>query len=164
LQRVSTDGFTLLELLVVLSLAGLLMSLVPSLISAAVPGAKLRIESRDLAASLRNSRNKAIASGVQVDVTINNDPPHYNIDKEELRELPSTITIAARNIMDLQYDYRPLQSDHMPKNNFRVRFYPDGSSSGALITLRSKMQAYTVTVDWLLGGVSMTPGLPDDEI
>jgi len=164
MHRGSTGGFTLLELLVVLALAGLLMSLVPSLISAAVPGAKLRIESRDLAASLRNSRNRAIASGEQVDVTISNDPPQYKIDKEEPHELPSTISVAARNIMDLQYGYETLQPDHITNDNFRVRFYPDGSSSGALITLRRDMQAYTVTVDWLLGGVSMTSGLPDDEI
>ena len=45
-----------------------------------------------------------------------------------------------------------------------VRFYPDGSSSGAVITLRRDALAYTVTVDWLLGSVSMASGLPDDEI
>jgi general secretion pathway protein H len=164
MQRDSTGGFTLLELLVVLALVGFLMSLVPSLISAAVPGVKLRVESRDLAASLRKSRNTAIASGVQVDVTINNDPPQYYIDQKEAHELPSAIAVVARDSMDLQYGYAPLQPEQITNDNFRVRFYPDGSSSGALITLRHEMKAYTVTVDWLLGGVSMTSGLPDDEI
>jgi len=164
IDRGPTGGFTLLELLVVLALAGLLMSLVPSLISAAVPGAKLRVESRDLAVSLRNSRNRAISSGVQVDVTISSNPPHYIIDKEEPHELPSEVTIAARNIMDLQYGYRMMPPDRVTNDIFKVRFYPDGSSSGALISLRHDMQAYTVTVDWLLGRVSITSGLPDDEI
>jgi general secretion pathway protein H len=164
MRRASTGGFTLLELLVVLALVGFLMSLVPSLISAAVPGVKLRVESRDLAVSLRKSRNTAIASGVQVDVTINNDPPQYYIDQKEPHELPAAISVVARDIMDLQYGYAPLQSEQITNDNFRVRFYPDGSSSGALITLRHEMKAYTVTVDWLLGGVSMTSGLPDDEI
>ena len=44
-----------------------------------------------------------------------------------------------------------------------VRFYPDGSSSGAVITFRHESLAYTVTVDWLLGSVSMASGLPDNE-
>ena len=123
-----------------------------------------RVESRDLAASLRKSRNTAIASGVQVDVTINNDPPQYYTDQKEAHELPSAIVVVARDSMDLQYGYAPLQAEQITNNNFRVRFYPDGSSSGALITLRHEMKAYTVTVDWLLGAVSMTSGLPNDEI
>jgi type II secretion system protein H len=162
-KQIATCGFTLLELLVVLALAGLLMSLVPSLISAAVPGAKLRVESRDLTASLRKTRNRAIANGAQVDVMISADPPGYSTENEKPHELPSAITLEARNFMDLHAGYQPLQSGQATADDFRIRIYPDGSSSGAIITLRRKMQAYTVTVDWLLGDVSMASGLPDDE-
>ncbi len=164
LRRISIAGFTLLELLVVLALAGLLMSLVPGLISAAVPGAKLRIESRDLAVSLRDSRNRAVASGEKLDVTINFDPPQYIVAKHKLHALPAGITIAARKELELRSDYSLGQLERNHEDRFMVRFYPDGSSSGAVITLRRDSLAYTVTVDWLLGSVSMAPGLPDDEI
>lgn len=130
-----------------LALAGLLMSLVPSLISAAVPGTKLRIESRDLAASLRDSRNRAIATGETIDVTIDFDPPQYNVDKKRPHELPSGISIGARKDLELQSYYSLEQYGRSPDDRFRVRFYPDGSSSGAEITLRRDSLAYTVSVD-----------------
>ena len=163
-RRIASGGFTLLELLVVLALAGLLMSLVPSLISAAIPGAKLRIESRDLAASLRDSRNRAIATGEILNVTIDLDPPQYIADNKKPHELPSSITIAARKELQLQSDYSLQQVAGSPEDKFRIRFYPDGSSSGAVITLQRDLLAYTVSVDWLLGSVSMMAGSPTDEI
>jgi general secretion pathway protein H len=164
MRRISIGGFTLLELLVVLALAGLLMSLVPGLISAAVPGTRLRIESRELAVSLRDSRNRAIATGEKLDVTIDFDPPQYIIAKEKLHALPAGITIAARKEPDLRFDYSLGQPGRIHEDRITVHFYPDGSSSGAVITLRHDSLAYTVTVDWLLGSVSMAPGITDDEI
>lgn len=164
LRRNSIAGFTLLELLIVLALAGLLMGLVPGLISAAVPGTKLRIESRDLAASLRQSRNRAIATGENLDVRIDRDPPQYVVAKQKLHTLPAGITIAARKHLELQSVYSLPQFGPNHEDSFMVRFYPDGSSSGAVITLRRDSLAYTVTVDWFLGSVSMVPGVPDDEI
>ena len=164
LRRISISGFTLLELLVVLVLAGLLMSLVPGLISAAVPGTKLRIESRDLAASLRDSRNRAIATGENLDVRIDFDPPQYVVAKQKLHTLPDGVTIVARKHLELAPDYLLPQFGPAHQDRFMVRFYPDGSSSGAVITLRRDSLAYTVTVDWLLGSVSMAPGMQIDEI
>jgi general secretion pathway protein H len=155
MRRISGGGFTLLELLVVLALAGLLMSLVPGLISAAVPGSKLRIESRDLAANLRESRNRAIAIGQKLDVTIEFDPPQYIVANEEPHELAAGITIAARKDQELQPDYALRQFGQSHGDRFTVRFYPDGSSSGAVITLRNSPLAYTVMVDWLLGRFSL---------
>jgi general secretion pathway protein H len=163
LRRSSSGGFTLLELLVVLALAGLLMSVVPGLISAAVPGTELRIESRVLAASLRDSRNRAIATGKNLDVTIDFDPPQYIVAKQMVHTLPAGITILARKELQLQPDYSPRHFGRNPEDRFRVRFYPDGSSSGAIITLRRESLAYSVNVNWLLGSVSVASGIPDDE-
>ena len=164
LRRISSGGFTLLELLIVLALAGLLMSLVPGLISAAIPGTELRIESRDLAASLRDSRNRAIATGEMLDVTIDLDPPKYIVAKQKPHTLPAGIIVTARKNLEFQPDYSPGRPGRNHEDSFRVRFYPDGSSSGAVITLRRDSLAYTVTVDWLLGSVSMASGLPDNEV
>jgi len=163
LRRSSSGGFTLLELLVVLALAGLLMSVVPGLISAAVPGTELRIESRELAASLRDSHNRAIATGRTLDVTIDFDPPQYIVAKQKVHSLPAGITILARKELQLQPDYSPRHFGRNPAGSFRVRFYPDGSSSGAIITLRRESLAYSVKVNWLLGSVSVASGIPDDE-
>ena len=139
------------------------MSLVPSLISAAVPGSRLRIESHDMAVSLRDARNRAIATGETIDFTIDFDPPQYNVDKKKPHELPNGITIGATKDLQLQSFYSSGQLGRNPDGKFRTRFYPDGSSSGAVITLRRASLAYTVTVDWLLGSVSMASGEPKGE-
>ena len=49
----STRGFTLLEILVVMVIAGLMIALVPPLFSGAVSGTKLKASARDLAVVLR---------------------------------------------------------------------------------------------------------------
>lgn len=164
IQRTSSSGFTLLELLVVLALAGLLMSLVPSLISAAIPGSKLRMESRDLTASLRETRNRAIVTGRKLDVTIELDPPQYTVANKEPHQMASGITVTAGKEQGPQSDFLLPQIEQSHENEFTVQFYPDGSSSGAVITLRNSPLAYTVTVDWLSGSVSMASGFPADAI
>jgi len=162
MRRALSGGFTLLELLVVLALAGLLMSVVPSLLAAALPGTELRVQSRELAASLRHSHNRAIAMGTNLDVTINFEPPQYIVDQNKPHSLPEGITISATKGLALRSDHSPGHSGRIPEDRFRIRFYPDGSSSGAIITLRWESLAYTLKVGWLLGRVSMTSGIPDD--
>jgi len=162
LRRALSGGFTLLELLVVLALAGLLMSVVPSLLAAAMPGTELRVQSRELAASLRDSHNKAIATGRRLDVTINFEPPQYIVEQDKPHILPEGITIAATMDLELQPNHSAGHSGRIPEDRFRIRFYPDGSSSGAIITLRRESLAYTLKVGWLLGRVSMAAGIADD--
>jgi general secretion pathway protein H len=132
--RVLIAGFTLLELLVVLAIAGLLASLVPSLMSAALPGTKLKIASRDLATVLRNSRSMAVSQGHKVEIRARDD-----IDLEAFVAAPHT--------------------GSFPSDRFRIRFHPDGSSSGAAITLRQGRLAYTVDVEWLMGNVALSRSL-----
>jgi len=140
------------------------MSIVPSLISGAVPGTKLRMESRELAAVLRESRNRAIAIGDTIDVIIDLDSPGYLVEDRKPHELPAGVNLAARKILTLESGTLRSSSGQFPPEKFRLRFYADGSSSGALITLRRKMLAYTVTVDWLFGSVVMTSGTADDAV
>ena len=60
------SGFTLIELLVTLALAGLLLALVPPLLGKGTDAARLKHDSRILAAQLRQARSQAIASGKMV--------------------------------------------------------------------------------------------------
>ena len=76
--------------------------------------------------------------------------------------LPEGITIAATMDLELQPNHSVDHSGQVPEDRFRIRFYPDGSSSGAIITLRRESLAYTLKVGWLLGRVSMAAGISDD--
>jgi len=144
-------GFTLLELLVVLAIAGLLMAAVPPLISAVIPGTELKGATRQLAVSLRDARFSSISRGVPVAITfIGTEPARYLVDDKEQQLLPRGATLHIRT-----HDNEVVSDD-----TFRLRFYPDGSSNGANILLQRNQHNYTVSVDWLMGKIRISQGEP----
>ena len=160
-QRSFIAGFTLLELLIVLAIAGLLVSVIPSLISAAIPGTKLKAASRDIATTLRDSRSKAVSAGKEIDVIISFDPPQYVVGGDQPHSFPDGVNVIVSNSTDID-SYTALPDPYwQPDDGFRIRFYPDGGCSGATITLKQDKLAYIVTVGWLLGGVSITRSVAD---
>jgi general secretion pathway protein H len=145
-------GFTLLELLVVLAIAGLLMAAVPPLISAVIPGTELKGATRQLAVSLRHARFSAISRGVPVEITfIGAEPARYVINDKEEQLLPRGATLRIRT-----HDNEVTGDDP-----FRLRFFPDGSSNGANILLRREQHNYTVSVDWLMGKIRISQDEPN---
>jgi general secretion pathway protein H len=122
-------GFTLIELLVTLALAGLLLSLVPPLLGKGGDRARLDHDARLLADSLRLARSRAIAADREVAVQLD-------------RPLSRGVTISVETPAD---------------QSGTLRFYPDGSASGALIRLANESGTRGLSVDWLTGAVERTP-------
>lgn len=123
-------GFTLIELLVVLAILGALLAMLPTGLGAALPGLRFHAAARELALALRAARVQAVVGGSARSVALDG------------AGLPSGTTLA----LD-----RRAGSDAPPV----VRFYPDGSSSGAVIRLVQGSRAYRIEVDWLTGRVSL---------
>ena len=155
-----TSGFTLLELLVVLAIAGLLTSLVPSFIAAVVPGAKLQAEARELAVFLRTARNDAVTSGQAVDVVFEPALGSYARHGEPAQRVPEDVVLT---IKLHQEQFFARRRDTARQEKVSVRFYPDGTSAGSEVSLRRGNSAYIVEVDWLLGSVTVQSGNSEDE-
>lgn len=153
-------GFTLLELLVVLAIAGLLVSLTPPVISAAVPGARLRVATLDFAKMLRKSRNLAVSRGTDIDVVIDTEAPRYTVGGTS-SVLPSGIELDIRDSGFIVAGQLPAFADRLPGDAFTLRFYRDGSASGAAIQLSQGRSAYRIDVDWLIGRVTVSKGRDD---
>ncbi len=139
-------GFTLLELLVVVTILALLVAVVPPLVSGAIPGAELKSATREIAAALRYARSQAITHGQDVTLHLDVKSRRYRITGAR-REfaLPADLDISV-------YGAASASSDSVTGG---IRFFSDGSSTGGRIKVASTGRAYQVDVDWLLGRVQI---------
>ena len=153
-----TAGFTLLELLVVLVIAGMLVALVPAAVSAVVPGTKARTAAYDFASTLRDARNLAISQSTPVDVVLDVGSGSYAIAGSPPTDLPRGMALVIQERSGYVSETRRVarHSTSDPEEPYTLRFYPDGSSSGLDVRLGPEDGGgYVVAVDWLFGGASV---------
>lgn len=149
----STRGFTLLEMMVVLVIAGLMLALVPPLFSGAVSGTKLKGSARDLAIVLRETRSQAIIHNTEQLVHLDLETPRYRVGNGKPQALPEDVAMAVELITGARVTE---MTQHV------VRFFPDGSSSGEMITLSGGNHAYHLQLDWLTGNITIIERFRDD--
>lgn len=141
--RLAAGGFTLLELIVVLFLAGLVAALVVPSFSGTLESARLRSSAAEMRAALTLARTLA-ASGSRVRaVSFDVERGEYAVVGEERKYLlPEGIRIASARV----------GTSAAVSELFRVRFFPDGSAEGAEIVVASSAGGrLRVTVDPLTG-------------
>ena len=159
-----TAGFTLLELLVVLAIAGMLVALVPAAVSAVVPGTKARTAAYDMASTLRDARNLAISQSTPVDVVFDLESDSYAIAGSPPSNLPRGMALVIQERSGYVSETRRVagHSSFDREEPVTLRFYPDGSSSGLHVRLGpGDGGGYVVAVDWLFGGASVTQATGD---
>jgi general secretion pathway protein H len=133
-----------LELLVVLAIMALVMAVGAPLVSNALPGAHLRTATNDLAAALRATRNQAITRNRSAALVIDTRSRQYRLDHEPApRQLP----------MEIALTLVTAQSEQKDEFTGRIRFFPDGSSTGGRITLSGSDRKHSISVNWILGRV-----------
>ncbi len=135
-----SNGFTLLELLVVLILIGLLSGMV----FVSISGGILRSQERRFVLSFQHAlvraRAAALARGKLVRFLIDSNKRAYSIDGKGWEEIPETIQVEGEGVAEIS------------EGVYGVIFYPDGSTSGGEIDLKwQKGQIDRITVDRLLG-------------
>jgi len=145
----------------VLTIAGLLVALVPPAISAAVPGVRLKVAARDFAMTLRHARNLAITRGEETDVVIAVEPPQYVIAGGNPSKLSGNMDLDVRVGAFVAATQLSTFADALPRDKFTLRFYPDGSASGGEIKISQGRSAYLIDVDWLLGSISISRAAND---
>jgi general secretion pathway protein H len=148
-------GFTLVELLVVLAIAALVLTVVPPLVSAALPGVELKAAARRTLSSLRLARETAIRSG---------DDAVLMVDVEQHRlEIPGYRAISLPRRIELKLE--AASGEMLDEQRGAIRFFPDGSSTGGRIILARgegrDQHGYQVGVTWLTGRVRMAPWEPE---
>ena len=140
-MRRGSAGFTLVEIMVVMVIIALIMGLVGTSMSRSISAAEARAASRDLVASLRYTRARAIIDKAEQVFLVDTESRSYQAPGRDKVELPEgvdlTITTATSELV----------SDAVSG----IRFFPDGGSTGGHIELTVNKREYRVNVAWLTG-------------
>ena len=137
-------GFTLVELMVVLTLVATVAVLAVPAGRSVLPGFALRSAAEDMADSARSARRDAMLGQSESWLELDLERRRYRRAGAEWRTLPQTATLnivtAARERTD---------------SGGRIRFYADGGASGGEIKLAEGARAHSIRVDWLTGAVRL---------
>ncbi|MEM7569579.1 MAG: prepilin-type N-terminal cleavage/methylation domain-containing protein [Pseudomonadota bacterium] len=141
------SGVTLLEMLVVVTILGLVTAALPLRNFTSLDTVELKTLAIDMATQLRQTRMKAALNNRPEDLVFDLDKGVYG----EGNVIPDDIAISFETSLET------LRDDQAGS----VRFMPDGSSNGGRIQLERRSRLMTVTIHWLTGQVSVRDGSTD---
>lgn len=139
-------GFSLLELLVVLAMAGLMLALVPPLFGNAIASAETRAAARQITAALKQTRGTAVAGQHEAVLVLDLQARTFQLEGgDRQRSLPDNIGMTLTTA----------ESERIAEQVGGIRFFADGSSTGGRIELRTDTQYFVIDIDWLTGSISI---------
>lgn len=147
-------GFTLIESLVVMALMATAFALFAGALLGALPGQQLRAASGQLAAEMRATRARAVATGVDQSFVIDTQARSW-------RSGPSDDDAARRSgeLDDALALGATVAREEQPGPGLAaIRFFADGSSTGGRVVVRRGDAAWRVDVNWLTGSVRVERG------
>ncbi len=144
-----SSGFTLIEMLAVIVLIAIAVTVTAVTLHG---NARQRLDAtaQRMAAGLRDTRTRAMATRKPQWFTVDLRQRSYAAPGRAKRALPADanveVTSAAQGVVQ--------------KDVARIRFFPDGSSSGGHIVIAGKHHSERIAVDWLTGAVTVRPARP----
>jgi general secretion pathway protein H len=141
-------GFTLFEILVVFVIFALVLSIVPPLLPNVIASSQTKTATRELAANLKKTRSLAITRQQEMTLSLDIENKTYVIDKKQKKlTVPDSCSLSVITA----------RSEQLSENEGRIRFFPDGSSTGGQIKLATAKKEYVIDVNWLTGNVKILP-------
>ncbi len=138
-------GFTLIEILIVVTLIAAISVMLMATIGGGMDGLRMRNATKEIASELRHARAQAMAKGEVQKFVI--DPAARTWGGAEGRsgELSKKIAVVFTGARELQ----------PRKGEGAIVFFEDGASSGGRIQLKQDNAAWNIDVAWLTGEVSL---------
>lgn len=145
--RRRSAGFSLVELSVVMAIAGLLLAVAVPASMRFYEGMQTRQAVRDALTLLASARQLAINSGRAQDVLIQPFERRLSLN-QEVRVLPESLRITVHGSRELNRGDAGV-----------IRFYPEGGSSGGGLDIEhtGREGGISIAVDWLVGRVTQAP-------
>lgn len=164
-------GFTLIEALVVMALMATAFALFAGALVGALPGQQLRDATHRLAAEMRATRARAVATGVDQSFVIDTQARTWRSGASEafvdaFAPMPGTKPSASGGGVRRQGELddalalgATVAREEQPGPGIAaIRFFADGSSTGGRVVVRRGDAAWRVDVNWLTGAVRVERG------
>jgi general secretion pathway protein H len=135
-----SDGFTLVELLIVLAIMAGATTMFMTYLHTGTTGAELREATREMTAALNETRSRAIGGNRVTTLIIDPAAGRYREPGHEHR-LSQHVSLSVRGIVPVAPDGQ----------TGAIYFFPDGSSSGGEIDFAAGSASEAVTVEWFTG-------------
>lgn len=144
-RRAGVAGFTLFEMLAVILLIGIAAAAVSVSVTQGLASARINAASGEIAAGLRATRAQAIVQGSEQAFDVDVDAGTWSGAKHRDVHMPPGLRLAVTSALE----------DRPDAHTGRIRFFPDGSSTGGHIVLTSGRRQWRVNVSWLTGQVAV---------
>jgi len=146
------DGFTLLELILVLFLMGLMAGIVLPFVVSTLDRVKLQSEARQISSALQFARSEAITKKTLFTFNADIDKNQYWLATPKEKEVTQTKTLDETVKIKNYQGTEETVSD----GTFIINFYPRGNSSAGTIHLQSSIAesdelVYAITIDPITG-------------
>lgn len=136
------QGFTLLELLVVLFIMVLGFSAISINLSSGTDTLEIKSAATDMVSALRYARGQALVSHKESTVSINLSDNTYTVSgRGKTYHIPDAIDVSVVVAQD------ELEGEGIAN----LRFFPDGSSIGGRVTLEKGSVGWQIDINWLTG-------------
>ncbi|HEX2965699.1 MAG TPA: GspH/FimT family pseudopilin [Syntrophorhabdaceae bacterium] len=142
-SKMHTRGFTLLEIIVVITLITLVLGLTTLFFGNALPGARLNASARELSATMRYARMLAKSNGEKQTVNIDLDSRSYAIEGTEAKTLPENVHIRVNDSV----------AGDVSTGKYPILFHESGAVEGGTITLSNSKRIINIELDPLIGSI-----------
>ncbi len=140
------QGFTLLELLLVLFLVVLGFSVIGLNINSGNDATGHQSAARDLVSALRFAKGQALIAHEETTVLLNLNENTYTVSgRDKVFALPENIDLTVVTAQE------ELNGD----GEAGIRFFPDGSSTGGRIKLERNGVLWQIDINWLTGQIEL---------
>ncbi len=138
-------GFSLIELLVVLAIAGTLLAVAPAALHRYKQSADYRDTVRTMAAGLAAARHAAVSTGRPVAFNVDLAARRYGVEGQPVRALPEGLIVRAT-----------VAEKEFANEVARIRFFPGGNATGGSLEIeRESGGGVRLRTDWLDGRVAL---------
>ncbi|CAN5654960.1 GspH/FimT family pseudopilin [soil metagenome] len=143
--RRRTEGFSLLEMLLVVALIAATGVLAAAMLGGGLDRLKLKSSAQEIASQLRYTRAHAIATGVPQQFAIDPAAHAWQAPSGRHGQVPERLAITFTGAREVQ----------SREDEGVIMFFGDGASTGGRVQLELRGVAWNVDVAWLTGEVSL---------